>query len=64
MSAEMNREIPFVCGPAGRRLTRSKAESALALADAVIRWAASVDPDRWAETLEKWAAVVADKKAR
>jgi hypothetical protein len=62
MSAEINREIPFIRGPCGRRLTRSETETALALADAVIRWAASVDPDRWSETSEKWAAVVADKK--
>ena len=54
MSAEINREIPFVRTPSGKRLTCSEAEAALALADTTIRWAASVDPAQWSETAELW----------
>lgn len=54
----LEREIPCVSGPRGGRLTRTEAEAALALADAVIAWAASVDPQRWADTEKKWAAAV------
>jgi len=58
MSAKLDKEIPFVRGPGGRLLTRSETEAALALADVVIRWAASVDPVRWSEIESRWTSEV------
>lgn len=56
MSEKINREIPCVRAPSGKRLTRTEAEAALALADTIIRWAASVDPVQWSDSREKWVA--------
>lgn len=47
-------EIPSLVGPFGRKITRTAAEDALRLADAIIEWAASVDPAKWGKLAQVW----------
>jgi hypothetical protein len=50
---EFDRDIPAIAGPRGR-ISKEDAEKALRLADGIIEWAASVDPDRWSESAGVW----------